>query len=54
MFESECVELGNIPVGSVISDTPMMRASERISTFINKTQKKALQPVISKNKVGER
>ena len=54
MFESESVELGIIPGGSVISDTPIMRASESISTLINKTQNKALQPVISKNKVGER
>ena len=54
MFESESVELGIIPIGSVISETPMMRASETISTSIVAVPKKALKSVISENKVGER
>ena len=33
MFEFECVELGIIPVGSVISDTPMMRAVQQTCFF---------------------
>ena len=38
IFETESVELGIIPIGSEISDCPMMRTSESIS----------------RNKVGER
>ena len=54
MFESESVELGIIPIGSVISDIPMMQTSESISTSTVATPKKALKTVISKNKVGDR
>ena len=54
MFESESVELGIIPIGSVISDIPMMQTSESISTSIVATTKKALKPVISKNKVDDK
>ena len=50
MFKSESVELGIIPIGSVISDIPMMRTAESISTLIVACTKKALRPVISKNK----
>ena len=50
MFESESVELGIIPIGSVISDIPLMRTSESIATSIVTTTKKALRPVISKIK----
>ena len=36
MFKSESIELGIVPIGSVISDIgiPMMQASESISTAI--------------------
>ena len=54
LFESESVELGIIPIGSVISEIPVMQTSESISTSIVATPKTALKPVISKNKVGER
>ena len=54
MFESESIELGIISIGSVISDIPMMQTSENISTSIVASTKKALRPVISKNKVGDR
>ena len=54
LFESESIELGIIAIGSVISEIPMMQTSESISTSIVAIRKKALKPVISKNKVGER
>ena len=46
MFESESVEWGIIPIGSVISEIPMMRTSESILTSIAATTKKALRPDI--------
>ena len=54
MFESESVQLGIMPIRSVISKTPMMRTSEWNSTSVVNTQKKGLKPVISRNKVDER
>ena len=54
MFKSESVELGIIPIESVISDIPMMRAFESISTSTAGTSEKAWKPFISRNKVGER
>ena len=48
MFESESVELGIIPIGSVISEIPMLQTSESISTSIVATPKKALKSAISK------
>jgi hypothetical protein len=46
--------LGVIPIGSVISEIPIMQTSKSISTWIVATPKKALKPAISKNKVGGR
>ena len=48
MFKSESVELGIIPIGSVISEIPMMRTSESISSLFVATPKKALKPSFQK------
>ena len=55
LFETEYAEFGIISIGSVISESPMMRASESINIpSKNKRLTKTIKPCISKNKVGDR
>ena len=51
---TESVELGVIPIQSVISEIPIMQTSKTIPTLIVATPMKALKHFISKNKVGGR
>ena len=51
---TESVELGVIPIGSVISEIPIIQTSKTISTLIVATPMKALKHFISKNKVDGR
>ena len=52
--KTESLELGVIPIGSVISEIPFMQTSKTISTLIVATPMKALKHFISKDKVDGR